>query len=227
MITKTSVETVSGKFIDLACPTVDDIVASDIAWALSREPRFGGHTITAIPYSVGQHSLEVSRIVQQIFVDGPIRTSALQHFQHLQHFAHDPDSILDRQNVRPLVLYALLHDASEAYLRDLASPVKALPGMREVYGAIEAQLMGVILEKFGVSKGIFDEEIPKETADAIVHWADMYALTVEAYHFMPSRGLGWSTFQKLSMQELQNFVQPLPPMEIYDRFLSRLDELLV
>jgi hypothetical protein len=46
-------------------------------------------------------------------------------------------------------LAALLHDASEAYLSDLVSPVKALGGLSG-YRALEARLMDVIYQRFGV-----------------------------------------------------------------------------
>lgn len=47
-------------------------------------------------------------------------------------------------------LEGLLHDATEAYLVDLARPVKHAPGLGEIYRAVEEKLDAVIREKFGL-----------------------------------------------------------------------------
>lgn len=49
-----------------------------------------------------------------------------------------------------LKLTALLHDASEAYLADLARPIKHAPDLGEVYLKFEAALEAVIAERFGL-----------------------------------------------------------------------------
>jgi 5'-deoxynucleotidase YfbR-like HD superfamily hydrolase len=54
-------ETVSGKKVDVENPHPDTILITDIAWALSRMPRFSGHTIPYIPYSVAQHCIQVAK----------------------------------------------------------------------------------------------------------------------------------------------------------------------
>jgi len=56
---------------------------------------------------------------------------------------------------RELVKYALLHDAAEAYLGDMPSPVKKLnPRFKE----IEENMLSVILTKFGL-EGKIPEEV--------------------------------------------------------------------
>lgn len=45
-------------------------------------------------------------------------------------------------------LWALLHDASEAYLSDIARPVKHAGGFGEVYRACELALMEAVCERF-------------------------------------------------------------------------------
>lgn len=47
-------------------------------------------------------------------------------------------------------LWALLHDASEAYLVDLPRPIKHSPGL-EAYRAAESRLMVAVAERFGLS----------------------------------------------------------------------------
>ena len=73
-----------------------EIHIADIAHALSHVGRFGGHTERF--YSVGEHSLLVSNILQSYYG------------------SDDPW----------LLLAGLLHDATEAYLSDIVSPFKPL-----------------------------------------------------------------------------------------------------
>lgn len=105
------IRTNSGTFINVFEPTPDMIVIEDIAHALSRLPRFGGHLNRH--YSVAQHSVLAARRVEGLN--------------------------LKRE--------ALLHDASEAYILDMPSPIKAK--MFE-YKEHEHKLMAAIMDKFGL-----------------------------------------------------------------------------
>ncbi len=78
-------------------------------------------------------------------------------------------SLCDRQDA----LWGLLHDASEAYIADVSSPLKHQPAFT-AYREAEAQMMQVICQTFGLS-----EEMP-----ASVHWADREALSIEAHQLM-------------------------------------------
>lgn len=82
-------------------------------------------------------------------------------------------------------LTALMHDATEAYLGDVPSPLKATPIFGQ-YRAAEENLWGVIARKFGCH-----EEIPE-----VVHKADKAMLYHEALAFMP-RPLGpwWKKYK--------------------------------
>lgn len=104
-----------GGTFDVLNPDPELIRIEDIAWALSHQCRFNGHTVR--PYSVGEHCLYVCRLVL--------------------HRTGDP----------LLALAALLHDATEAYLPDVISPLKPLlTGFKE----LEDNLGRVIAEKFGL-----------------------------------------------------------------------------
>lgn len=71
-------------------------------------------------------------------------------------------------------LKGLLHDSSEAYLSDIARPIKKLiPN----YKAYEQQLLDCIFTAFGLSTGM-----PKD-----VHWADNVMLVHEGVLFMQGR----------------------------------------
>ena len=85
-------QTVSGRFVNPFDPDPEQIDIDDIARALANVCRFGGHTRHF--YSVAQHSVIVSRLVEER--GGDIEDT----------FA------------------ALMHDASEAYLGDMPHPIK-------------------------------------------------------------------------------------------------------
>ncbi len=136
------VHTFTGKKVYPLDPTPDTICIEDIAHALSLQCRFTGHC--QYLYSVGQHSLLVSLLVNQM--EG---TTAIDE------------------------LWGLLHDASEAYLIDVARPVKHTEAFW-LYRMAEKQLMEVICGKFGLVG-----EMPE-----CVHKADQMALSIEAHQLM-------------------------------------------
>lgn len=131
--------TFSGKRFYPLDPRVEDIDIIDIAHSLSLLNRFTGHT--RHPYSVAQHSLNVSHMVS----------------------AYNYQTLDDWQN---LSLAGLLHDASEAYVNDLARPLK---GMLPEYKYVEDKILDVIDYKFNVN-----------TRDPRVKEADTVALVTEA-----------------------------------------------
>ncbi len=218
----TAIETVSGRLVDLADPKPEDFEASDIAWALSREPRFGGHTITSEAYTVGQHSLRVSELIIQALTEKhPLHKTVLIYFERNDGMLKWIENMTDMDARRWVAKLGLLHDASEAYLRDLPSPVKNLPGLKEAYLAVEKKVMDQILWRFDLA--LYDTQLGM--AWQLVHWADIYARTVEAYHFMPSRGAHWASNQKVSLVDIQEFQLPRPQMKVYHEFLAKLQEL--
>jgi len=75
-------------------------------------------------------------------------------------------------------LEGLLHDASEAYLTDVASPVK--PHLQN-YKKLESTIMGAIAKRFGITWPLSEE----------THYADLQMLSTESFFLIPSRGEGW------------------------------------
>lgn len=182
-----TLETVSGKKVNVSNPDPSTIDISDIAWALSRMPRFSGHTIPYIPYSVAQHCI---RVMKELAPHGP-----------------------------EIQLYGLLHDAAEAYINDLPSPVKHIPEIHAVIKKLEDKLMLTIYEALGIRPPTAEEEL-------IVKLADKQQQAVEAYNFMHSRGQDWN-LPKVSFKKLQEFEQPKTSLEAYDLFLGYYEMLLV
>ena len=180
-----TLETVSGRKIDVSNPNPADIVIEDIAWALSRMPRFSGHSIPYVPYSVAQHCIQVAEDLKE----------------------YGPD----------VQLYGLLHDAAEAYINDLPSPVKHIPEIHAVIKKLENSLMDVIYTALKITP-------PTEEQEALVKIADKTQQAVEAYNFMYSRGKDWN-LPKVSFTKLQEFKEPMTSIDSYHEFLSYFEEL--
>lgn len=89
--------TQSGRHVDLLNPRPEDIVLEDIVIALARTRRFAGHA----PITVAQHSLDVR---DDLFAAG-------------NGFRESAPAARAR-----ISLYALLHDAHEAYTGDITRP---------------------------------------------------------------------------------------------------------
>lgn len=180
-----TLETVSGRKIKVTEPDPKDIEITDIAWALSRMPRFSGHSIPYIPYSVAQHCIQVSKELAPYGVE--------------------------------MQMHGLLHDAAEAYINDLPSPVKHIPEIHAVIKQLEDRLMTAIYESLEINP-------PNEEEQRIVKIADKNQQAVEAYNFMYSRGSDWN-LPDVSFKKLQEFEQPLTSIQAYDKFLFFFEEL--
>ena len=178
-------ETVSGRKVNVSNPDPATITIGDIAWALSRMPRFSGHSIPYIPYSVAQHCIQVAK---ELAPHGP-----------------------------RIQLHGLLHDAAEAYINDLPSPVKHIPEIHAVIKKLEDTLMLAVYSSLGITP-------PTEEEERIVKVADKNQQAVEAYNFMYSRGSDWN-LPEVSFKKLQEFEQPLTSLQAYDKFLFFFNEL--
>lgn len=80
------------------------------------------------------------------------------------------------------MLEALLHDAAEAYVGDVSSPLKSL---LSDYRYIEKRIDAVIRERFG---------LPKEMS-ACVKQADLRRLAAEKRHLMPLNSEPWEILE--------------------------------
>jgi 5'-deoxynucleotidase YfbR-like HD superfamily hydrolase len=189
-----TLETVSGKLVNVANPDPSTISIGDIAWGLSRISRFCGQTITVIPYSVAQHSLFVAEEVARM-------TEDLSEFKNSN-----------------IVLHALLHDAAEAFLGDVPSPVKHLPELKPIIDTIENNLLVAIY----ISLEIYP---PSENELKIIKTADRIAQKIEAHAFMMSRGSHWEGLPEVSLERLQQFQPPLDSLTSYKKFMSKFNEL--
>lgn len=144
------VQTVSGRAVCLVSPQASSIALSDIAHHLSVLPRFNGAAIhERQPVSVAVHSLLVHQIVRH----------------------HAKENVV-------ACLWALLHDAHEAYTGDLTTPVKQALRWHGAHDAVERMQRGLdraILEAFGLG----ERTLFVNDAYRIVEHADRVALRIE------------------------------------------------
>lgn len=114
-------------------PRVEDIAIEDIAHSLSLVARFTGHTYCH--YSVAEHSLYVSSVAVRIAMNDVREWPASMRVPY----------------AREVALWGLMHDASEAYLCDLPSPIKHASCIGDLYRRFEHALMRVIAQRFDLS----------------------------------------------------------------------------
>ncbi|WP_407307853.1 hypothetical protein [Acinetobacter sp.] len=251
-IAATSTETVSGKMIDLANPRVEDIDVKDIAWALSRLNRYVGHTLSRLPYTVAQHSVEVSHYIEQMLTPGTELNGMFYRFcdekansllilnphELVKENAEDSEfdfwadcvsrvrgQDVDENKRIMITFHGLLHDFHEAYLTDIPTPVKRLPGIYEAYSAAEKKMDAVIFKALKLG---YADKWPADRAfgEVVVKWADLFALKIEAYHLMHSRGLTWNLPNETpSIDIFRAFKDPIDGETAYHKLLARYDQL--
>ncbi len=153
------------------------IMIEDIAHALARECRFGGHVEVDNIYSVGQHCVYVSEIC-------------------------DPAD----------ALYGLLHDAAEAYCKDLPRPLKRQPEIRAGYKQIENRVMRAVCARFGLG--------PVQPAS--VTKADQILVVTEKRDVMPAFV---GTIIPPGVEPMERKIIPWGVAVTYQSFLRRYREL--
>lgn len=143
-------------------------------------------------YSVAAHSITCSFVVQKLF-----------------------------PNEKRLHFICLMHDASEAYLSDIAKPVKC--GMPE-YRAIERKLEDAVWDAFEIHPYPFEKALCKEV--------DEYVLAKEGIALMNNFG-GWATdilsrfaFTDLYLGECVPLCMDTPMEDVEEVFLDQATRIL-
>jgi uncharacterized protein len=186
------IQTFTGRAFYPLDPRPEDIDIRDVAHALSMQCRFTGHTKSF--YSVAEHSLRVSWLIDQR--NGFDQTSTYQPGD--QH--------------HPAALWGLLHDASEAFLVDVARPVKHLPAMNH-YRIAEKAAMRAICQRYDLN----EIEPPQ------VKEADNIMLAIEARDLMSPLRPGWEQWDRFIAMapERYKILKPLTPELAETAFLTR------
>lgn len=111
--------------------------------------------------------------------------------------------------VDPMV--GLLHDASEAYICDIASPIKRDDSFSK-YRAIEENLQNIIYEKFGISKDRLSRNIHA------LKVTDVRMLKTEYLQFMNQyENIDWR-MDKINAFDIK--IVPMQPREAKGEFLK-------
>lgn len=113
-------------------------------------------------------------------------------------------------------LQALLHDAAEAYLGDIVSPVKYVVGM-EPLRDMESTLQAAIFHKFGM--GMAQDST---CLDAIRH-ADLTMLATERRDLMPTDDEQWPVLAGIA--PLKSRISPMDAYDAKTTFLLRFEML--
>lgn len=193
-----SILTYTGRVFYPLQPSAKDVALEDVAHALSNMCRFTGHTRDF--YSVAEHSVRVSWLVGDLW-DEAVDAN--------QRRADAGPLVIHKR--RELELAALLHDASEAYLVDLPSPVKrVVSGYKEAERAVSIE----VARAFGVEPELLEHDLVKA--------ADRIMLATEKRDLMARAPEGtWETLPRAR----GNRIEPWIPTHARSMFRRRFDEL--
>jgi hypothetical protein len=126
-------------------------------------------------------------------------------------------SVLVSQRVPPAdALWGLLHDGAEAYLGDLARPLKRAPEM-EWYRSLEDRFLVCFAERFGLPPGIPESVVRADSMLLATEFRDV--TTVHDDHPWIVNECGVAPINS------GFYILPCPPAVAEDRFLRRYWEL--
>ena len=112
--------------------------------------------------------------------------------------------------------WGLLHDAAEAYLVDVARPLKRTPAFAP-YREAEARIMAAICDRYA---------IPRAEPAWVAH-ADAVLLATEWRDIMPPQPHAWSASDTMAHapEPIPRRIEPWSPFYAEERFLERFREL--
>jgi hypothetical protein len=154
-IRKEGFPTYSGVWFYPFDPKPEEVRHDDIVMGLLHECRYNGQVPRFL--SVAEHSVKVAAMAEHlIMLDVRAGRVAEEYAFHA-------------------ALYGLLHDAHEAYLGDIISPLKKciMHASGEAWEVIEGRVQAAILDAYGLPP-------PTPEVEAVVDLADRFALYCEA-----------------------------------------------
>jgi len=140
-------------------------------------------------------------------------TGATRHFYSVAQHATEMALRLENEgHPLPILQWALLHDAAEAYLNDLARPVKQAVGLGTYRGA-ERRILEAVAQRFGLPA-----ELPAEVrlADARMLFTERRDLLAP----MQEPDEGWGMDLGEDIQPYEEPVKPWGPLLAQTMFLS-------
>lgn len=121
--------------------------------------------------------------------------------------------LVSREVPEEYAMEGLLHDAAEAFLGDVSSPLKALlPDYRKLEGRVNA----VVRRKFGLRENV---------SNSVKH-ADLVLLATEARDLLPLGGCSESWSMLRDVDPLSYAIEPLSPEQARREFLNRYMEII-
>ncbi len=111
-------------------------------------------------------------------------------------------------------LWFLLHDASEAYIGDMVTPLKRLTEAGDAYRPVEDEIMRVICERFNLA----------ESQPPSVHAADVAMLYAEKKQIMGP--IPWDRKYGKIIKPADVEIREMQPKKIEKLFLKRFAELI-
>ncbi len=185
-----------GRFYPLD-PRPSDIHLEDIAHGLALTCRFGGACRSF--YSVAEHSARVSEQMEEHYRPPGVPAASADDCSSR---TWGPWSMTEGQIVD--CMHGLLHDASEAYLGDVVSPIKMLPGMRD-FRLAETIVQLCVTSKFGLP----------DAPSKLLELVDARMLLTEA------RDLLKGDFPPANIEPYEEVISPMGPMVAESAFLDR------
>jgi uncharacterized protein len=135
-----------------------------------------------------------------------------RYYSVAQHACIVSDQVLEREGDAYASLWALLHDASEAYLIDLPHPLKHRSELGRLYREAEEGLEEIIRERFGLTGPA--PAVVKEVDRAVLA-SERETLTMVAWHWPELEGV----------EPLPITIEPWPPEVAAAAFLERHERL--
>jgi hypothetical protein len=185
-------QTFTGKLVDVEHPCPDDVDVQDIAHALSMTCRFGGHCRDF--YSVAEHSVLVELSAPPVNPEWDEETSSETNHLHY----------------RKSRLALLLHDAAEAYVGDLVTPVKKILAGADL---LETTWLEAIEQKFDLGTRLSRPDLFVKQNDLAVLAAEVVTL------FHPVQSTWWNVVDR-PRKKLNLHVNCWPPRVARQKFLD-------
>lgn len=180
------------RYIEPLNPHPDDIDIRHIGLGLALNNRWSGFTHDVFAF------LAYDRVI-------PIPFSVGQHSCHVH------DIVM---GIMPEAApYALMHDASEAYIVDIPRPIK--PSLTNYY-EIEERVMSVILRKFGILVSPEIIAVVKDIDNKMIFW--------ERDYFMGVPTEPYSHEDQHPGNDIHDVIpdfEPWSPQRSYDEFMQR------
>ncbi len=175
----TWIQTFTGRCFDFAAPDPEVVCLDDIAHGLANQCRFNGQCLHY--YSVAEHSCLVAKRAIEIMLANQ----------------WGPDDMAVGKAA------ALMHDASEAYIGDIVTPLRrALVGATALY-TVEAAVVAAVTQRFHL-------DTRPEILD-VVRQADLDLLAIEQRDIMAPAPQPWPGLMEIPSHTTVKIMGMSPP----------------